>query len=586
MTRVTINRNSVRTAVLFALLLLPVLAALVLAADLAGAPLKKAAYLGMVTACLLLPAAVLKARTYFIAEGILNFLLFPIDVASLWLNGQSASMPFLEVICHTNAKEAAELLVSMWPAGIAVVALWAVYFALAFRVENRYIFSPRLRIVIAASVPAALACGLVIAGVFQQRRHSERSFGDNMQTAAQLVGIKFYKIYPYNLYIHSVHIMQKQHRLRKLTEATEDFSFGIRRREDKTNPFYVLVIGEASRYDHWGLNGYGRNTTPCLSGCSNLIMYEHVYAPANRTDAVIPLLLTRATIQDPSAAYSEKSLPEAFKEAGFRTGYISKQTLSDFTERISTACDYHCFYGKGLDADNNYDAEMLEQLESSAQDTMQFYVLHSLGSHFRYEQRYPADFGRFGPVLGRTAAYSLLTEANKDKLINAYDNTILYTDFFLHSVIEYLAASGRPAVLLYVSDHGESFWDDSRKLCFHSSYYLSEAEFHVPLLVWYSDAYLSLHPEKAEALRENRSAFVSSDVVFNSLLDIAGIDEACDPTRSIASPHLLEADTLRMQTGTGKVESRVRSELNQGGQKKGKVSCLGGISGRKTGAKE
>lgn len=552
-----------RIAFLFSLLLIPNIAALFLAVDLSFSWFMRGAYLCVVVVCLLLPALVLKARTYFIVEGLFNFLFFPIEIASLYLNKQPTSLPFLEVIYHTNAKEGYEFLISIWPLCLLVVTLWVIYFVMAIRMENHYLFGSLCRkilIVLALLIPCT---GITMMSIYQWRAHGERSFKDNMGTALTLVSLKFHKVYPYNLFIHSYLTLHNQKRIRELQRETSQFTFGISQRQDKSNPIYMLVIGEASRYDHWGINHYVRNTTPLLSHCPNLISYENVYTQANRTEIALPILLTRATITNFDLAYSEKSLPEAFQEAGYQTGYISKQTLFHLTERISQSCDFSYSYSKGLDTDNNYDAEMLIPLIASI-DSLQFYILHTLGSHFRYEQRYPTAFNRYMPVLGRSASYSLLTKENKEKLINAYDNSILYTDFVLHELIQYIDSTNRPAVIVYISDHGESFWDDSRNLSFHCSYYASEAEFHVPLIVWYSDEYKKLHPEKVQNLLQNKVKPMSSDVIFNSLMDLAGIEDIVDSTKSICSSCLTAADTIHMMIGNGVIKSMTIEELRRG----------------------
>lgn len=420
-------KNGLRIGILFALLLIPILFALFLAADLSYSWLKKIAYLGVVVVCLLLPALFLKARTYFIIEGIFNFLFFPIDIASLYLNKQSASAPFLQNILQTNAHETMELLASLWPACVGVMLLWVLYFFLACRVENRYLMGPVVRkVVIGATV--VLFIGGVGAMMFVLKRlHQERTVKDSLAEAVELVEMKFYKIFPYNLYIHSYHLMQRHQRVKQLQKQVETFSFGLQPVKGHSDELVVLVIGEAARYDHFGINGYARNTTPCLDGIQNLISFDAVYTQANQTAYAVPVLLTRATADSFDVAYTEKSLPEAFQEAGFWSGYISKQVLFDITERISESCDYARSYAKDFDIDGNYDAQMIDQVRAETRDTMQFFVLHSLGSHFRYEHRVPVAFDYYQPILGRAASYTMISEENKEQLINAYDNSILYT---------------------------------------------------------------------------------------------------------------------------------------------------------------
>lgn len=547
-------KNIIRIVLLFALLLLPIFYALFVAIDLEYSWLKKIAYLAIVIIMLLIPALFLKARTYFIVEGVFNFLFFPIDIASLYLNKQSTSTAFLSNIFHTDMHEAVELLVSMWPACILVVTLWILYFILATRVENEYLLSPFFRKIIYISFPMAIVIGFFAMVIFLKQVHNERSDSSTISDAIGLVWMKLYKIYPYNLYLETMDIIRSSYQQNRFQKKVVSFHFGINRKEYDYPAIYVLVIGETARYDHFGINGYERNTTPLLAKRRNLISYDSAFSQANLTSYSVPLILSRATAREQERAYQEKSLPEAFQEAGFKAGFITKQIPFLFTERIMTACDYSYSYAKNIDVTDNYDEEMITALSEMNNDSLQMFVLHSLGCHFRYELRYPQSFAVYQPTLGSSFSYSMIAEQNKDKLVNAYDNAILYTDYFLDSLIQYLDNLNRPAVMMYMSDHGESFWDDERKLSLHGSYQISKNEYHVPFLIWYSDEYANLNADKVNAMSQNKTTPVSSDVVFYSLLDAAGIDDIIDSTRSICSSCLVRQDSIWVVTGSGAEE--------------------------------
>ena len=547
--------NIIRIVFLFLLLLLPAFYAMATAIDLEYSWLKRMAYLAVVIGLLLLPALFLKAKAYFIAEGILNFFFFPIDIASLYLNRQSASVPFLENILQTDLHEAAELLGSLWPVCIAVVALWVLYFVLAARVQNTYLLNRPARRWLLSCFGLVIICGLFYLWRHERRVNPTRPVTTTLEDVKDDVCYKFYKIYPYNLYLDLADIIKSRANQKRLQEQIASFRFGITPSQRKGPEIYVLVIGETSRYDHWSINGYERETSPRLAKCTNLVSYDSAFSQANLTSYSIPLILTRATALEPELAYKEKSLPEAFQEAHFQVGWITKQQPLPLSRRIMDVSDFAYFYAKGIDVDGNYDIEMIDKLREYTADTLQFVVLHSLGCHFRYEQRYPKEFAPFQPTFGKTFSYSMISEENKDKLINAYDNAILYTDYFLSQLINYLDSLNRPAVLLFTSDHGESFWDDERKLTLHGAYQTSEYEYHVPLFIWCSDEYAAVHPDKAEALRQNKTTPVSSDVVFYSMLDLAGIEEIADSTRSLCSPALAPTDTVWVHTGSGAVEA-------------------------------
>lgn len=547
-------KNIIRIAILFVLLLLPIFVALFTAIDLEYSLLKKLAYLVVVCLLLALPATFLKARVYFIVEGVLNFLFFPIDIASLYLNRQSCSTAFLQNIFHTDLHEALELVASMWPFALVVVLLWVLYFVLAARVENKMLLPKKVRRAVYIGLPIACVAGIIAMMIHLKRIHPERSVCNMTLDAVGLVEMKLYKIYPYNLYLETYDIIHNTYRQRQFQKEVTNFQFGISTQKGGDETIYVFVIGEASRYDHWSLHGYSRETTPLLAQCANIISFDSAFSQANLTGYSVPLILTRATADNAELAFQEKSIPEAFQEAGYKVGVITKQIPSMLVERIMQCSDKAYFNAKGIDVEGNYDEQMIPILADYIRDSIQFAVLHSLGCHFRYELRYPAEFARFQPTFGTAFSYSLISEENKELLVNAYDNAILYTDYFLGNLIHYLDSLDRPAVMLFMSDHGESFWDDERKLSLHGSYQISQYEYHVPLVVWYSDEYAAQQPQKVQAMKQNKTTPVSSDVVFYSLLDLAGIEDIVDSTRSICSPDLQPQDSFYVHTGSGAVE--------------------------------
>ncbi len=555
----TKTRNIIRISILFCLLLLPIFCALAMAVDIQYSVLKKIAYFAVVLVLLAIPALFLKARTYFIVEGVFNFFFFPIDIASLYLNKQSTSTAFLNNIFATNPSEALELLGSLWQVVVVVVLLWGLYFILAFRVENKRLLPQKATKIILISAGVLFVIGLVAMLTLTIRNHKDRSAKDTLENAFDLVWMKLYKIYPYNLYLETIDILKLQHQQKQLQKQVESFSFGLTSKTSDEPELFILVIGETARYDHLGINGYERNTTPLLAQKSNLVSFDSAFSQANLTATSLPLLATRVTAEDPEQAYAEKSVGEAFQEAGFKAGWLTKQIPYPFVNRIMNQSDYAYFWSKGIDVVGNYDIDLVSKLREFTEDTLQFFVLHSLGCHFRYELRYPDSFKQFQPMFEGLVSYTAITEENRDKLVNAYDNGILYTDYFLSELIDYVDSLDRVAAVLYISDHGESFWDDERKLVLHGSYQIVDVEYHVPLLVWYSDEYKAKYPAKVSALHNNKSTLISSSVVFHSLLDLADIDmdstlpkpAAIDNSRSICSPVLRRQDTIYIITGSG-----------------------------------
>ncbi len=547
-----LNRKSILFSVLtLLLLLLPCLVTVFVSIDLNYSIVKQAGYLLLVLVCLLLPALILKARTYFLIEGICNFLLFPIEIAALYLNKQSATPLFIETILSTNWGEATELLSSFWWACLAVVLLWGIYFYLTAHIENTYLFpiAWRKRLLAACVVVCLSIYGAV--GIVVWKYATVRTVSYIASNTHDKFWMKFEKVFPYNIYIGVYQWYQVQQEWEDAQAALESFRFGIAQRDYSASPLFILYIGESARYDHFQVNGYNRPTTPYLDTCSNLISFHHIYSQANLTAVSMPFILTRATPDNPAPQYTERSVVEAFAEAGFHTAFIEKNSHSPFVWRIMNTCSYHYLYSTGID-NTIYDTDMLRHVQKALSDSAQLVVLHSIGSHFKYCLRYPEEDAYFQPAMTAKDGYST-AESNKIAILNAYDNTIRQTDKALGELIDYVRSLHRPAVVLYLSDHGESLWDDARKLVLHGSFVYAEAQYHIPFLIWYSDEYQSLYPHTITTLQENTTAFQTSGIVFSTLLNMAGITEVTDSTSSACSPYLQSLDSIRVMNGKGEV---------------------------------
>ena len=160
-------------------------------------------------------------------------------------------------------------------------------------------------------------------------------------------------------------------------------------------------------------------------------------------------------------------------------------------------------------------------------------VLHTYGSHFDYSERYPRQMAHFLPDKPTEARYE-----NRVSLVNAYDNSIRYTDWLLYRLTRLLSEYGGQSAMAYTSDHGENIFDDQRRLFLHASPQASEYELRVPFIVWQSDAYRRAYPAVGKALQANKNRAVQTSAsFFHTILNLAGLDTPCyDATLSVASP--------------------------------------------------
>ena len=340
-------------------------------------------------------------------------------------------------------------------------------------------------------------------------------------------------------------------------EASKEFKFDARSEHDAETPeVYVMVVGETARAHNFSLYGYPRDTNPLLSKTPGIIAFPDAMTQSNTTHKSVPMLLSAASAEDFERLFHEKGILAAFKEAGFHTVFISNQQPNhSFIDFLGEQADEHYFL-KTEDASkgNHYDADLLKKLdeilpEADASSSSHyryrklFVVLHTYGSHFNYQERYPRSFAYFKPD-----SRSEAKPENRQDLLNAYDNTIRYTDYILHGIVERLqkweklqakalvktqaktqaktdGATCQPtSAMLYTSDHGENIFDDDRRLFLHAAPKASDYELHVPFIIWTSEGFEKQYPGAWKALGENRTKQVQTSLsAFHTMLGIGGI---------------------------------------------------------------
>lgn len=347
-------------------------------------------------------------------------------------------------------------------------------------------------------------------------------------------------IYPLNVVYNMSFAGHKAWHNKLYPTSIADFRFDAVRKDKKSRDreIYVLVIGETSRAANWSLYGYERETNPLLSAEPNLVIYQDVLTQGNITHRIVPMILSSACAENFNIIYEQKSLISAFKEVGFTTFFVSNQTpnrsfidyFAGESDSLISILPMQQQLGRPT-----YDTDMVPLIKQIIGDQTGdlLFVLHTYGSHFDYKGRYPREYAVFQPD-----AASRLSVQFRNEYVNAYDNTIRYTDLFLYQIVEALKESNSCSAMLYLSDHGEDLMDDSRNMFLHCSPTPSYYQLHVPFMFWFSDSYKTQYPKVCELAEANASQPVSSDVVFHSMLDLGHIRTAyADSTRSVISPY-------------------------------------------------
>lgn len=450
-------------------------------------------------------------RTFWILFPFLFFGAF--QIVLLYLFGQSiiAVDMFLNLVT-TNSSEALELLDNLIPAIIIVVVLYVPALALAMvsivkKRELPEVFVHRER----KRARIALAVGVLSLG-------AAYLFDSRYELKSDL--------YPANVCYNIALAFQRTAQTQNYADTSKDFTFHAKATHSKENKeVYVMVVGETSRAANWSIYGYERETNPELSKVDGLTAFCHVLTESNTTHKSVPMLLSPVSAHDFNSIYRQKGIITAFKEAGYRTAFFSNQRYNhSFIDFFGKEADTYDFIKENVE-DSNYnpsDDELLKLVAAElAKDTSKlFIVLHTYGSHFNYRERYPADNAFFLPDFPVDAEVKY-----KDNLVNAYDNSIRYTDGFLSRLIRMLQEQDADAAMIYTSDHGEDIFDDRRRLFLHASPVPSYYQIHVPFLVWMSDSYRQNYPALLESAEANRQKNISSSAsFFHTMLELGGVE--------------------------------------------------------------
>ena len=300
--------------------------------------------------------------------------------------------------------------------------------------------------------------------------------------------------------------------------TSEGFSYGAERSaEAPQREIYVYIIGEASRAMNWQLYGYERETNPELSKRDDIVVFRNMLTQSNTTHKSVPMILSSVSTSEHEELFRRKGLPALFNEAGFETWFISNQAPQGaMIDKLAADADHLVYIGQP-----RMDMQMLDEMKRVIEGDPArnlLFILHCYGSHFSYHQRYPREFARFRPDDDVAIA-----RKNAERIRNAYDNSILYTDHFLNSTIDYLAGCDACSALLYCADHGEDLFDDGRERFLHASPTVTYYQLYVASMAWFSPRYREHFPDRVDAARDNGMAPANTHALFHTMADMASI---------------------------------------------------------------
>lgn len=425
----------------------------------------------------------------------------------------------LQNIAETDINEATELF--SWKLLFYLVLLGVIPAAIVMRAPIRYASLPRELFNKAVSIVLSLTVVGVVALSYYQDYAS--LFRNNRQIRDLIVPVGY--VYATYSYLKRLPPSAQP----ELTPIGKDAVLGQEWSAAKKKVISVVVVGETARAENFSLNGYGRETNAHLKQ-EGVIYFDNFHSCGTSTAVSVPCMFSasgREYVDSDQQKYSENLL-DVFTHAGLQVLWRDNNSgCKGVCDRVETEDLSNVSDSKLCRNGECYDMVLMRELEEkiAAYEKGGIIVLHQKGSHGpAYFERVPREAQIYKPFCHTNQ----LQQCTRSEIVNAYDNTIAYTDYFLANVIHFFKQheAEYDASLIYVSDHGESLGENGIYLHGLPYFMAPEQQTHVPFVLWLSDGFAQrFHIDKA-CLVANRSQYYSHDNLFPSLLGMLDVRTA------------------------------------------------------------
>ncbi|MDF1588442.1 MAG: phosphoethanolamine--lipid A transferase [Gammaproteobacteria bacterium] len=288
----------------------------------------------------------------------------------------------------------------------------------------------------------------------------------------------------------------------------------------------ILVLGETARAQQFHINGYKRQTTPHIES-ENVINFSNVSSCGTTTAISVPCMFSKFSREeyDNDKGHNYQGLLDEIAASGMAVYWRENNSgCKGVCDRVEHENVVHIDVPELCNANDCFDEAILDHLDDviNKTDKDMLVVLHQKGSHGpAYYQRIPKSFEQFTPV----CQSSELQECSQQEITNAYDNTILYTDFFLGRVISFLKNQPETTdtAMIYLSDHGESLGEKNMYLHGAPYFMAPKEQTHVPMLLWLSNQFSRDYHINTSCLKQHSDVAISHDNLFHSMLGMLDI---------------------------------------------------------------
>lgn len=318
----------------------------------------------------------------------------------------------------------------------------------------------------------------------------------------------------------------------------------------------IIAIGEsASRYYMSAYKNTERDNSPWMRTQSqnrDFILFRHAYASWGQTVPSLERALTEKNQYNTKEFHNSLTILDLAKKAGYETWWFSGQGTIDAADTpitlVAKTADHSAWLEDTLvgTTEKKYDGDLLPWLKQIDPSKNNFIVLHIMGSHDNYINRYPPEFTRW-------------KIAGAEERIDEYDNSLAYTDKFLQDVHEYGVRYLNLQAMLYFSDHGAN---PLHKRHPELSDFIS---LRIPMFLYLSPEYQKLYPETTDSLRSHANSYFTNDLIYEMVAGILNIkSNHYDETNSFASPqYKYTRETLKTRLGKNSLAEDVDEDYSQ-----------------------
>lgn len=307
----------------------------------------------------------------------------------------------------------------------------------------------------------------------------------------------------------------------------------------------VLIIGESTTRTRMGIYGYNRNTTPMIEQFKkenpNLSVFNDVVSSRPYTIEILEQALTFADERHPDLYLTQPSLIHLMKQAGYKTFWITNQQTMTKRNTMLTMFSKQTDKQYYMNNDRNqsarqYDDAVIQPFKEVLTDPAKkkFIVIHLLGTHMKYEFRYPKS-SEYNLFQDKTGIPFNIDDDNA-KVYNSYDNAISYNDYVITTLFNTFKQSHDNGFMLYFSDHGEEVYQTPPyDVLGRNEKAPTKPMYTIPFILWQSPSWLKTHPNDYQAYVDRK--FSSQDLI-HTWSDLAGLSyNLYQPEKSLVNPN-------------------------------------------------